>query len=236
MIVKRFLGTSVFPVATVSATAALPAISVFMPAGNYVFAGQGYDCTAPGKYSFWSGTNIQNRIVAGTAYETLSAVSWNTMHASADEALLTGSGVQVFSNAGMKHKWRVRCGYIADYVVWLMPQFGISARKVHLNALPPFNGVDDGHYVPEVYVDGAWRAWDMTNAVIFRDASGAHLSVAQIVANGVLNCTRERIDGDPRAGCDVPDGFCLATYSDLTFLSAVDQDAWFDRIYKTWSL
>jgi hypothetical protein len=233
VLVRRFLNQTVDTPAAVAATAALPSSAVTMLPGNYLFAGSGYDCTAPGLYRFLSGDTINSRIVwDGDIYNFLSAVSWHHMHGIEDEAL-TG---QYLANEGMTHKWRLRCGYITAFLVWMLPYLGFTVRQVNLLSLQtPPNGIDDGHVALEVTHGGKWKLWDVTNGCYFTDGAGEHLSAAEIVVAGVRNCVRVLIDGDLKGCGSVVDGFDMASYRDLVLRTDADTEAWFARIYQAWS-
>lgn len=243
-IVKRFCGQGVYVVSEVplvDAPSELPMGSVGMQPQNWRFNGKGYDCTAPGFYAFWSGfgTPMHGRLLwGGTLYEKMSAVSWNHIHGLQDEGL-TG---QLLANAGMTHKWRLRCGYIVDLVAWLQTvgYFSQPVRKVQLLTVDgPFNGVDDGHVALEVYDEGKWKLWDVSNGCIFRSTQGAHLSAAEILDAGVLNCVREPIDGDDKVPADVVATYnnywCFSRHRDLVRRTHAEIDAWFARIFQAWN-
>ena len=233
-IVKHFSGTSGTDAASASASLPLPMTACGMPPDFYIFNGQGYDCSAPGLYYFWTGSGapIYARLVyGGDLYSFVSGVSWHHIHGIQDESL-TG---QALANAGMGHKWRLRCGYISDLMIWWLPQYGYQVRKVEAQTLEPLNGVDDGHVMFEVF-DGKWKMWDITNGGYFTDASGTHLSLGEIIDVGVANCVRVPIDGDEKRGSDVAligtQPWCMSTYEDI----GPNLASWYLRIFQSWSI
>lgn len=213
----------------------LPSDAVTMAPGNYLFAGQGFDCNRAGLYRFWDGGSspIQSRLVMtkGGLYEFISGASWHHEHGTEDEQ----ADFQAMANAGRTHKWRLRCGYIAGLMVWMLPQFGYQARKINLLTREERNGVDDGHIIFEVFHENKWKAWDLTNGVYFT-LNGKHLSAAEIIDAGVLNCTRVRLDADDRYGASVAGKFCLGSYVDMMMNTPEEVDAWFARIFQSWSV
>lgn len=242
MIVKRYSSVALgAPVPEVAATVALPSGSVGLVPGNYVFNGKGFDCTQPGLYRFWNGGAgaIQSRLVytASGLYEFLAGVSWHHAHGVEDEG-----SYQTIANNGMTHKWRLRCGYIAGLMVWFLPQWwsyfgltGMQARVVNVKTTGPLNGIDDGHIVFEVFHEGKWKMWDITNGVYFTLA-GVHLSTAEIITAGILNCERVHLDVDEKYGASLAGNLCLGSYADLVLRAPEDVDAWFARIFQSWAV
>ncbi|MDQ3744603.1 MAG: hypothetical protein M3444_09500 [Acidobacteriota bacterium] len=216
-----------------------------MAAGTYSFNGQLYDCSKQGLYRFWrvNDTPIESRIVGSNAdpYPLLSAMSWHHVHGAEDESFWLASPPQLaqLANAGLQHKWRLRCGGIVDLMNWVLtqPQFAYSTRRIQLLTLEPYNNANDGHIVIEVFFGGKWRLWDLTNGCIFIK-SGIHLSADEIITAGVLNCVRVPIDDDSKYSATlvtVTGGpFCLASYRDIQWHTRAEEDAWFARIYQRW--
>lgn len=235
-LVKHFVGQEVMElIPTGVGAVSLPATSCAMLPNAYLFNGLPYDCTVPGLYVFQAGSNIQCRIVAGSdVYALLSSISWHHVHGVDDESLAVNT--QLLANAGMTHKWRLRCGYISDLVVWLLPQCGYVVRKVQALSIEPPNGVDDGHIMVEVQHSGKWKLWDMTNGCYWTNAQGLHLGLSEIITAGVGNCIQIRIDDADKAGSDLAGTFCMATYRDLVFRTEADKAAWFARIFQSWSV
>lgn len=213
-----------------------------MPAGKYVFNGVGYNCTRKGLYRFASqlpnDTVIRTRLVHwspdhldGDLYAFLSGISWHHVHATEDEGL-TG---QLLANAGMTHKWRLRCGPLTNFLIWLLPSYGYSVRGIQLWTNEASNGFNDGHRALEVNHGGKWKLWDVTNGVYFTQ-NGVHLSASEIIGNGVLNCSRVRIDGDGKRGSSIANGWDFSSYYDMALLTQAGQDAWYARIYQRWNV
>ena len=210
--------------------------SVGLYPGDYVFNGQGYDCNASGLYRFWDGSSsvIHSRLVyANDIYGYMSAFAWHQIHGSEDET----TNYQAAATAGMTHKWRMRCGPISGLVNWFMGLWSLQSRVVSLLTLGPKNGEDDGHVAIEVFDGGKWKLWDIDNGVYFTQ-NGVHLSAAEIIAAGILNCQRVAIDGDSRnaASLAAPTGLCMGSYGDMFLRTPADFDAWFARIYQSWSV
>lgn len=249
-VVKHYLAEVVSSVAPADGAAVpLPMASVAMVPGNYVFNGVLYDCRAPGLYRFWTGNGvpIENRIVAWLEgrvgvpqaidlYAFMSAISWNHTHGIADEALL--GNLQALAGSGRTHKWRLTCGAVAQLLAWWLPQYGYPRRIVSCATLEPANGVDDGHIMIEVLVGGRWLLWDVTNGCYFTDTYGVHLSLEQVIGAGVLNCIRVPIDGDEKRGSEVTlnGQWCFSSYQDLAFRTQPERDAWYQRIFQSWTV
>lgn len=250
-VAKHFVNqtvTTLSPVGTGSSPA-LPTGSPppFMAAGTYSFNGQLYDCSKQGLYRFWKGdaSPIESRIVGSNAdpYPLLSAMSWHHLHGREDEGFFLTSPPQLAqaAAAGLQHKWRLFCGYIADLAIWALtqPQFAFTTRHIQLRTTQPLNNINDGHIVIEVYFGGKWRLWDLTNGCYFIK-SGIHLSADEIITAGVLNCVRVPIDDDAKYSASIADlgggvPFCIASYRDIQWHTRDEEDAWFARIYGTWS-
>lgn len=238
-IVRHLLNQTVRDVGVAQSGASpLPMSSAAMLPGNYVFNGTAYDCMAPGLYYFWSGFGapIYARLVYGDdLYAFLSGVSWHHIHGIQDEGL--ASNMQALANAGMGHKWRLRCGFISALMAWWLPSYGLQVRQVSALTLEPSNGVDDGHVMIEVMHEGKWKMWDITNGCYFTSANGEHLNLGEVVSAGVGNCIIVQIDGDEKRGSDVVilpgnQPWCMASYRDVL----PDIDSWFARVFQSWSV
>ena len=231
------------------ATTAFWSSSLTMPAGKYVFAGVGYDCTRRGRYLFWDGYGapiharlVHHELVNGVRvdpdlYAFLSGLSWHHVHATNDEGFATSSppNWQGLANACMNHKVRLRCGYLVGFARWLLGLWGYQTRAINLITLEAANGVNDGHIVLEVQHGGKWKLWDLSNGCYFVDAmTGEHLNAAEIVQRGVLNCARIAIDRDEKRGSSVADGWDFQCYRDMALLTPEGENTWFSRIYQSW--
>ena len=243
MIVKLFRGsdpTGVVPPLDPTATAPINNGSVSLVSGKYVFNGVGYDCTQPGLYRFWNGGNsaIQSRLCYTPAglYDFLSGMSWHHIHGVEDEK----ASYQLIANGGMTRKWRLRCGYIVGLAHWYLQSWAnylqspIQSRSISVRTLGPLNGIDDGHVVLEVFHENKWKMWDLTNGVYWT-LGGVHLSTAEIISAGILNCSRVHIDADSRYGASLAGSFCLGSYADMALLTPDEIDAWFARIFQAWT-
>lgn len=240
-VVKRFVGATPVLVSESPNHSPLPMSAVTMLPGIYYFDASGYDCTQPGLYRFQKNTQapIYSRLVyGGDIYAFLSGVSWHHTHGTLDEGL-TG---QALANVGMVHKWRLRCGAISDFMLWLFPQLNVSVRKVEAHTNQSANGNDDGHIMFECFHGGKWKMWDITNGCYFTDQNGVHLALGEIISAGVNNCIRVSIDSDEKYGSAVvpgiPNGesWCMASYADMTLLSEAQKMAWYTRIFQAWSV
>lgn len=230
MIVMHFPSRT--PVATAAATTPLPSTSVAMLPGNYVFAGQGFNCTAPGLYKFWDGTAnpIQSRFVFGGDLPTfMAALSAHHVHGVADET----TNWQSLATSGMTSKWELRCGFITGLANWWVPQYGFPARSISIYTMQPPNGVDDGHVVIEVSHGGKWKMWDLTNGIYFT-LNSVHLSTDEVIAAGVLNCTRVPLGNLDKMNSAMAGNFDMGSYSDMTRQTPAEIDAWFSRIFQRW--
>lgn len=211
----------------------LPNASTLVQPGYYLFHDRGYDCSMSGLYCFWGGSGdaIQSRLVYDGVdlYGFMSGASWHHAHGVEDETL----DFAQLDRIGTTHKWRLRCGIIAGLMNWYMARLGVVSRIVNLTTLERTNGIDDGHIVFETYDANVWRLWDITNGVYFR-RGGKHLSAAEIIEAGVLNCERVKLDGDEKYGASLVGDFCLGTYADMMLNTPAQIDGWFAGIYQSW--
>lgn len=240
IVAKRLVGQTETDLQAGPAAIPLPMGSAWMKAGVYSYAGKSYDCTEEGLYIFWNDDNgtAQNRIVlkdfAGGAdlYKVISGVCWNHVHGTDHN----GWEYQLMSNSGMARRWSAQCGYIVGLLVWALPQFGFTARSRNPRTLEPTNGYDDGHVVLETLHDGAWRMWDLSSGIWFRDAAGKHLSTAEVAAavnaGGDLPdikslCPLWRFDSDAVGGID------LSIYGFMRHRTPELRERWIRRIYQS---
>lgn len=233
----------------IAASVALPSSFVIAP-GNYVFAGYGFNCSAPGLYRFWDGATpiIQTRaVLGGDLYAFLSAISWHHVHGLADEVTASvppytdNAYWQARFNSGTTSKWEMRCGFISTMMKWLLPQFGYPTDVINFVTTGPTNGVDDGHIVFQVFDGGKWKLWDITSGVYFT-LNGVHLSAAEIIAAGVLNCQRVSMGAPDKFNSVTTTtqspavGFDIGSYLDMRHLTPADIDTWFFEKYQAWSV
>lgn len=231
-------------VATAATSTPLPSSSVAMLPGNYTFNGGGYNCTAPGLYKFWAGNNtpIQSRFVFGrladgitpdpeSIYSFMAALSCHHVHGVADET----TNWYALATGGMTSKWELTCGYISGLAKWWVPQYGLPARVVTAVTVGPLNGVDDGHTVIEVSHGGKWKMWDLTNGLYFTK-DGVHLSTAEVIAAGILTCVRVPLGTLDKMNSAMAGSFDMGSYSDMTRQTPDEIDAWFARIFQSWSI
>lgn len=239
-IVKRFINQTVCDVPQVSASTDLPMSSMCFVPGNYVFGGVGYQCDQPGRYVFFNESSpvTQQRLMWNSdVYGLLSGLSWMHVHGSSDEPYFP-SYLQTLANACMYRKMRLRCGFISQFAVYLLSQLGLTARVVNVGTNEALNGYDDGHIVHEVYLNGGWRMWDMTNGRYFTDANGNHLSAAEIIAAGIGNCTQVKIDADEKINAELAPSsyFDMAIYGEVKTRTPEQKAAWDARIFQKWSV
>lgn len=236
MIAKFFLFDEVSDVPLAPSGAAMPTGSAFLAAGNYSYGGVNWDMTRPGLYRFLFPNGVMfNRVVYGSPldlYELFSAMSWNHVHGTDDNH----SDYQVSCNNGRYRHWRMQCGFVAGLCAWLMPQFGVSTRVVNAVTLATKNGFDDGHIVFETYHSGAWRMWDLTNGVYFRDSNGVHLStaafIAQIAGGGAFPEVVSLSDGH-KINSQTAGTIDLLAYWQMLLRRPDQREAWYRRIFQS---
>ena len=211
----------------------------WMPKGYYAFAGQTYDCTRAGCYRFWdtSQKTIKTRLVHAypgriepDLYGFLSGLCWNSIHDLGDHKLAG----RTLAEAGHDHVWRLKCGHITRLALWFLRKWNYTARQINLSTQDPQWAVMNGHIVIEVKHEAKWRLFDLTKGVYFTGSNGAHLSAAEIVSAGVLNCTRVRMTAEERRGAAYSGGWCSMLNNDV--FHRADPDAWFARIYQSWEV
>lgn len=212
----------------------------WMPKGIYRFGGVDFDCTHAGLYRFWDQSEaiIHSRLVYAypgqiepDLYGFLSGLSWHHMHDSRDEAL-EGRELAI---AGHNHCWRLRCGPTVNLARWFLSgKYRYQTRQINLAILDPRWSVFNGHIVVEIYHDGKWKLWDISNGVIFKK-DGIHLNAEEIILQGANNCERIRIDGGGKRGSAAENGWCSRSATDLFILPDAG-NAWFKRIYQSFTI
>jgi hypothetical protein len=227
------------PIAHGVAPTALPA-SMWVLTGHYLVGGRSWDMSEEGLYSIFDpATGIATNRIAmknwtggADLYKALSGVCWNHVHGSDHNGL----DFQAMSNIGRNRKWSAQCGQIAGMLAWLLPQCGFTARTRNAVTLLPKNGVDDGHVVLETLHNGQWRMWDITCGCWWRDATGKHLSTADLVthvnAGGPLP---ERVELCPlrQADSDAAGGIDIQIYNWFMLRTPEQRDAWVRRIFQS---
>jgi len=214
----------------------IPELRSWMPKGIIRFGGKNFDCREAGCYRFWnqSETTIHTRLVHAypggvepDLYGFLSGMSWHHAHDITDHDITMES----LAKAGHNHVWRLKCGVIANLARWfLTKKYGYQTRQVNLLTNEPRLGAMNGHIVFEVLHENKWKLWDLTNGVYFRK-DDQHLSAAEIISEGVLNCTRVRIDGSEKRAASFENGWCSKSARDLMIL--LDSGDWlFNRVYQ----
>ncbi|HTD89232.1 MAG TPA: hypothetical protein VK663_01100 [Burkholderiales bacterium] len=242
IIATRYLNDSQtdIPVVAGPATIALNAYGFGQLPGVINYGGTYYDCTQPGLISFfdtnsgvaarrpmWTGIGKTGQDWINAVYGWISACSWMHVHGTADEGL-----TQATLAGWMKqHKARLRCGAIVDFMVYILPQLGVYARRVGVLTGKAPNGYDDGHICFEAYLGGRWRFWDLTNGAYYADANGDHLNLKEIIAKGINNCVRVRVDADRDFSCDPAGSICFGVYFETMRKTPQGMTDWYDRIF-----
>lgn len=243
IIAKRYLNDTItdLPVVAGPATIALNAAGFGQLPGVINYGGVCYDCTQPGLISFfntatgvcerrpmWCGAGKSGQEFIDAVVGWISACSWMHVHGSADENKVQGA----LANWMKLHKARLRCGAIADFMVWIMPQLGVAARRVGILTGQTPNGYDDGHICFEAHLGGKWRLFDMSNGCCFIDGQGEILGLKQVIEVGVLNCTRVKIDADKDHSADPAGNICFGIYWETLRHTPQGLEDWFGRIYQ----
>jgi hypothetical protein len=219
----------------------MPFTYVNMYPGFYTLGGETWDCTRAGLYRFKVEGEpfFRNRIVQGNApfdvFAILSSLCWNHVHGGADESTWN---LQAVADRGRYVVWRMRCGYICNFVEWLLPQYGYTVRQVGVMTNESPNGYDDGHAVIELWHDGKWKMFDMTMGCWWRGADGTHLDVQEFIdhiAGGSPMPERMPLDGKQRRWDyeTIPGGtFDMGLYGEFLLSSPAQEEAWFRRIFQ----
>ena len=216
----------------------IPAGKSWMPKGHYAFKGATYDCSTAGCYRFWDTAQktIRTRIVHAypglvepDLYGFLSGLCWNSIHDLGDHQMTS----RTLAEAGHDHVWRLKCGHVTKLALWFLNKWNYQCRQINLDTLEPQWAVMNGHIGLEVRHDDKWKYWDLTKGVYFVD-EGQHLSIAQVIDRGVLNCTRVPVTLTERRGAAYSGGWCSMLNNDL--YHTPDPNAWFARIYQSWSV
>lgn len=226
----------------------MPNLNVpFGQPGIYNIDGYNVDCRVPGLYRFklpgrgyWL-NRIIGKSTAGVTdlYALMSAVSWNQVYGnahelSADPVTMTDAQCQSISNSGHYGKWRMRCGYVVRFLQWLLPQYGVSSRRIQLNTGEEFNGDSDGHVAIETYANGRWSLWDISNGLYFTDANGLHLNTREVMEHfrAGTSPTVVRIDATDKWSSDAPNFFDMSVWRDAEVLTPSELDAWHKRVMQ----
>ncbi len=248
-VAKFFSGTSITPVVQPQGNyPVMPSLNIpFGQAGIFSIDGYNFDCRQPGLYRFKlpSRNYWLNRFVCKDVngvtdlYALMSAVSWNQVYGSFDEVTLypeqmTEYQLQTISNSGHYRKWRYRCGFVVQFLLWLLPQFGVTARKIQLNTGLEFNQYSDGHVAIETYTGGKWRFWDVSNGLYFTDSAGVHLNAREIMDlyRAGLSPVVVRIDATDKWSSDAPASFDLSVWRDAEVMTPDELSAWHRRVMQ----
>ena len=241
-IAKRYIFDTTEDLRPTTGGVEMPFKHVTMPPGVYVAGEESWDCTRPGLYRFkvTSESFFRNRIVYDRSdlYGLVSAVCWNLVQGTAHE---TTGDIQAVSDVGRYVVWRMRCGYIGNYMAWLLPQFGFQVRQVGvICSAERRNGIDDGHQVVEVFHNDRWVMFDMTNGCYWEDASGAHMGTQAFIdhiADGKPFPTKRLLDGNQRRwdheSIPLAEGAQLdmGLYGELCVTGIETSEGWMRRIF-----
>lgn len=223
------------------ATAGIPYPgSVLTNTGVHLYNGVSYDMAQEGLYRFFNESNgtCFNKIAlvgfVGNAdvYKFLSAIAENHVHGTKDNHTY----YQGVSNDGRYRMWESQCGYISGFCHWILPQCGFTTRVVNVKTLETLNGWNDGHVVLEVYIDGAWRMFDMTNGVYFTDENDNHMSAQQFItqiAGGGDFPTTVKMDASDKSNAAYVNGVSLQVWERLYFVTDAQKEVWYRRIFQS---
>lgn len=219
----------------------------FANPGIYNIDGLNFDCRLPGLYRFkipgrnyWL-NKIVGKDLSGVTdlYSLMSAVSWNQVYGSADEATLypeqlTEAQLQTISNNGHFRKWRMRCGFIVRFLQWLLPLYGVQCRSIQLHTGQEFNQYTDGHVAIETYTNGKWLLWDISNGLYFVDMLGAHMNTREVMDSfrAGVTPTVVRIDATDKWSSDTPENFDLSILRDCEMLTPAEVNIWHRRVLQ----
>lgn len=197
----RMVALSAAP--TVPIGSAWPSGKLVVSPGKYTFDNSvAFDCTQEGFYALWAADGSLfdggNLIVYQSDVMMLMAsLSRVCGYGTSDEAASITSQI---ATARARALW-LRCGPTINFVEYWCKQFAIPFREVHFltgntiatpglsTTFDPYDdGVDVGHTLIEVMVNGKWVLVDIATNAAFQDASGNWLSVEQVIAAGVNNC------------------------------------------------
>lgn len=244
IIATRYLNETETPIPVVAgpATVAWNSGGFGQLPGVLNYGGTLYDCTQNGLISFhntatgitenrpmWLGVGASGQALIDAIYGWVSAICWMHIHGTGDEGN-TGLGL---ANWMKLHSARLRCGYITDFMSYIMPQVGVSTQRIQWLTTGPLNGYDDGHICPQLYFGGKWRMFDMSNGRYFTDSNGVHLSAAEILSLGIQNCTHVRIDADRDHSPSPAGNICYGWYWRNQRKQPSDLLAWYQRIFQS---
>lgn len=230
MIGKIYNGTSVtdIPIAASASQGINSGLGIFP--GNYLINGIPYEVQAPGLHRWFNSSTgvFQQRVCwTGDIMAFISGCAWFHAHGTQDD----GRSVSVLGDVARNYKLRLTCGYITDFMVWLLPQVGYQCRRAQLLTGETPNGYDDGHVPMEVKIGGFWRLIDMTNNCYWTN-QGNHLSLAQLIDLGIANATKVMLSADKPNSFDIAGGFDHGLYYETVLPTDVEQDAWKLRMYQ----
>ena len=150
--------------------------SLVIPPGVY----EGHDCTEEGIVRFVGvDQTMKQRIVWKDDIDRLmSSIAWLGHHGTADSSL---SATQMATEATTRNL-SIACGDICRLAVHIGGLTGVNIRTVHVETLEPFDGINDGHYINEVFIGGAWIAYDLDANCGFR-INGKPAGVDELIGN-----------------------------------------------------
>ena len=156
-------------------------------------------------------------------YEAMAAIcSFGT----ADEGLSHANRVAMAKARPLE----MRCGHVTNFSRTLASQVGRTTRRVHLLNVTNQNFFDDGHVAMEDQINGEWKYFDVPNDLIFKDAQGAQLSIADIIEAGVETCADALLAQHRVGRHDYPD--VMGTYYETVLYNHQAVLDWCKRIYE----
>jgi hypothetical protein len=198
-----YRNTNLISVGSSPTGVAWPSGKLVIPPNSYLFDnGEYVNMTQEGYYTVFADNGATfdggNLIVYQSDVMMLMAsLARACGYGTSDEGLTTA---QMVATARARALW-LRCTPTINFVEYWCTQLGITWREVHFltgnttatpgldTNLDPYNdGLDVGHTLIEVQVNGQWVLADIATNAAYQDANGNWLSVAQVFAAGLANC------------------------------------------------
>lgn len=162
-------------------------------------------------------------------YKILAALSELIVYGGDDNGLTIAQKKAAFR----ADKLAMQCEATTDLTLSILGDESISCRKLRLLTLDTPNNWDDGHVVPEVYINGAWRLVDVPNDCYYTDGS-AHLSALGLHDLGLANATRMRLAPSVAQSKNPTSGFKYRSYFESYLMGETKLTAWSTRIYQAY--
>jgi hypothetical protein len=100
------------------------------------------------------------------------------LHGNKDDSL----SIEEPKVASLNRKLSVTCGIIVQLLIELFSDFGTDARQAVNFTLMETNGLDDGHTMLEIKVDGRWVLFDPDSRTVFGNGDNL-LGVVDLASN-----------------------------------------------------